>query len=162
MSTIDVRSKLKIIGLDPSVQTVTVEANFNPKEIQLDKSVPWQKQKKAKGAADLEFTGAEPRTMSLELMFDGFETNASVQPQIDMLHQLSDIDTSLKRPPKVKVIWGTDKESGSGALPKFEAVIESVSIKYTMFSSDGQVLRATANVKLKQAADLKVGKPQGT
>jgi len=159
--TIDPKATLKIIGLEGAANTVAVEASFNPKEIQLDKSVPWQKQKK-KGPADLEFTGAEPKTISLELMFDGFEQNASVQGKLDDLHKLSDMDTGLKRPPKVKVIWGTGTDSDGGALPKFEAVIESVSIKYTMFSPEGKVLRATANVKLKEASDLKVGKAQGT
>jgi hypothetical protein len=42
------------------------------------------------------------------------------------------------------VSWG-------GALPKFECVIESLSTKYTMFSSEGMLLRATCTVKLKEA-----------
>lgn len=155
--SIDPSAKLKIIGLEGDASSVTVEAQFNPKEVGIEKSVPWQKQKK-KGPADLEFTGAEPKTMSLELQFDGFEQNQSIQDTIDDLHTLSDMDSSLKRPPKVKVIWGPGTESVN--LPKFEAVIESLSIKYTMFSPDGQVLRATANVKLKEAANLKVGKAQ--
>jgi hypothetical protein len=150
--------KLKILGLEGTRKPIVVEAQFNPKELQIDKSVPWQKQKKAKNPADLEFTGGEPMTMSLELMFDGFEGRApigihpTVQANIQMLVMLADVDETLKRPSKVKVIWG------GGDLPHFEGVIESVSTKYTMFAPDGRVLRATANVKLKQAADLKLGK----
>ena len=59
-----------------------------------------------------------------------------------------------RRPPKVRILWG----AGGEALDKFDAVIESVSVKYTMFSPEGKVLRATANVKLKEASSLKVGK----
>lgn len=155
MTTFDPSAKLKIIGLEGGRDGKTVEAQFNPKELQIDKSVPWQKQKKAKDPADLEFTGGEPMTMSLELMFDGYEKGAGsdVQKHVATLIELADVDTGLKRPSKVKVIWGDQ-----GKLPPFEGVIESVSTKYTMFSPDGVVLRATCNVKLKQAANLKLGK----
>ena len=153
--TIDPSAKLKIVSLEgPSV---TVEAQFNPKEVQVDHSTPWQKQKK-KGPADLEYTGGEPKTMTVELMFDGFEQNESIQSSIDDLNKLTDLmedSGDQARPPKVKVIWGSE---GSDNLPKFESVIESVSVKYTMFSPDGKVLRATANLKLKEASNLKVGK----
>ena len=40
---------------------------------------------------------------------------------------------------------------GGAKLPNFECVIESLSIKYSMFSSEGDPLRATATVKLKEA-----------
>ena len=153
--SIDPKATLKIIGLEEGCKDVTVTAQFNPKELGVEKSVPWQPQKK-KGPNDLEYTGGQPRTMSFELLFDGFETNKSIQPQINDLNKLSDMDPKLKRPTKVKIIWGENTDSKN--LPKFEAVIASLSVKYTMFSPDGDLLRATANVKLTEAADLKVGK----
>ncbi len=155
--SIDPAGKLKIIGLEGGANGLTVTAQFNPKEISVDRSIPWQKQKK-KGPADLEFTGGDPKTMSFELMFDGFETGQPVQVEIEKLHKLSDMDTSLKRPPKVKVIWGS--EGGAGMIPKFECVIESVAVKYTMFDGNGVAVRATANIKVKEAGNLAVGKPQ--
>jgi len=36
-------------------------------------------------------------------------------------------------------------------VPNFNCVIESISTKYTMFSSEGAPLRATCTVKLKEA-----------
>ena len=69
--------KLKIVGLEGAANGVVVEAQFNPKEISVDKSIPWQRQKK-QGVADLEFTGAEPKTMSCELMFDAFESGSPI------------------------------------------------------------------------------------
>ncbi len=161
---IDPVAKLKIIGLEESCKDVTVSAQFNPKELQLDKAVPWQKQKKSKDAADLEFTGAEPMSMALELMFDGFEGGTSVIEEVRKVHQLADLDTKLKRPSKVKVIWGTGPNTKDfpgvniQTFPEFTGVIESVSTKYTMFAGDGSVLRATVNIKLKQANNLGVGK----
>lgn len=163
--SIDPTAKLKIVSLEGD-EEVTVIAQFNPKEIAVDRAVPWQKQKK-KGPADLEFTGGEPKSMSFELLFDTFESSdRSVQTEIEKLHKLTDMVASLKRPPKVKVIWGTPAtreptsgdESVSGGIPSFQAVIESVAVKYTMFTPDGRAVRATANVKFKEAADLKVGK----
>lgn len=149
-------ARLKIIGLEG--KKTTVEAQFNPKEVSFDKSVPWQKQKKSKGdAADLEFTGAEPMTMSFELMFDAFEdANGDVIGKVNDLISLAQIDEAQKRPSKVKVIWGQSTEST--AFTEFQGVIESVATKITMFSPSGKALRATCNVKLKQGSNLGVKK----
>ena len=133
-------------------------AHFNPKEVSVDRSVPWQKQ--TKGPAHLEFTAGEPKTMSFELMFDTF--NISVEIEIDNLHKLADVVPALKRPPRVKVIWGAPGDSVArddalAGISSFEAVIESVAVKHTTVTPDGKVVRATANVKFKDAADFKVG-----
>jgi hypothetical protein len=148
---------MKILALEPRGTTDKVEAQFNPKELSQDKSIPWKPQKK-KGPSDLEYTNCEPWSMSLELLFDGFENNdPPVIQRIEDLKKLTRFfgpKRDQMRPPKVRVLWGT----GTETLPSFDAVIESVSVKYTMFSPDGKVLRATATVKLKEAADLKVGK----
>lgn len=154
---IDPNAKLMIVDLEGGTPSVT--AQFNPKELSFDRSIPWQKQKK-KGPADLEYTGGEPKTMGFELLFDGFESGQSVQPEIAKLHLMSDPivsgEAGKKRPPKVKVVWG----AGTASFPAFEAVIESVAVKYTMFAPDGTALRATANVKFKEASNLKIGKAQ--
>ena len=149
-------NKLTISGIEGSASGVTVEAQFNPKEISIDKSVPWQKQKTT-GPGDLEFSSADPQTMSCELMFDGFESGVSIQGEIDKLQRLSDIDPGLKRPPRVKVVWGA--EGAPGMIPKFEAVVESMGIEYTMFDGNGMPLRATVKMGFKQARKLKVVQP---
>ena|SRR5688572_4467364 len=149
--------KLTITGLEGGSSGVTVAVHFNPKEISIDKSVPWQKQPTV-GPGDLEFSSAEPQTMSFELMFDGFEAGASIQGEIDTLQQLSDIDPSLRRPPKVRIAWGN--EGTAGTMPPFEAVVESMGIKYTMFDANGRPLRATVAMGFKQARKLKVVQPR--
>ena len=85
-----------------------VEAQFNPKELQVDKSVPWQKKSQANQAGQtgiqLEFTGAEGRSLTLELLFDGFETKKSVAKQVDDLNWMASVidpkstDESQRRP----------------------------------------------------------------
>ena len=125
------------------------EAQFDPEHLVLEHAVLWQRQAH-KGPGDLEFERAEPTRISLRLVFDGTQSSSSVQPQIDMLHDFESVDTILHRPPKVEVSWG----DGTGGLPTFAAVIESVSVRYALFADNGVPLRATADVKLKQAGHL--------
>jgi hypothetical protein len=147
--------KLVILGLEGSAARVSVEAQFNPKEIGIDKLIPWQPQR-GKGPSDLEYTRSGGRTMACELLFDGFPSSTSIQNQIDKLNRLSDPDPGLKRPPKVAVVWGG--EAAGQFMPRFEAVIESLSIRYTLFAEDGKPLRAVVNLGLREAKDLAVGR----
>jgi hypothetical protein len=143
--------------------SLTVNAQYNPKELQIDKSVPWTKKNQANKSSDtgiqLEFTGAEGRTMSLELLFDGYETKSSVAGSVEMLNTMASVwkpgsDKETERRPHLCVVkWGA-------AVPKFTCVIESLSTKYTMFSDAGVPLRATCTVKLKEA-DTVTGKASG-
>ena len=149
-------NKLTIVGLEGGVSGVTVEVQFNPKEIAVDKSIPWQQQKTA-GPGDLAFSSADPQTMSCELLFDASQSGGPIQNEIDKLQRLSDVDQALKRPPKVKVVWGA--EGAAGMMPKFEAVIESIGIKYTMFDGNGMPLKATVRMGFRQARHLKVVPP---
>jgi len=137
---------------------------FNPKELQVDKNVPWkvnpQANKSPEKGIQLEFSGAEGRSMSIELLFDGYEQNMSVATEVAKLNTLA----SPRKPGKVKederrphlcmVTWGETVE-------KFTCVIESLSTKYTMFSDKGVPLRATCTVKLKEANVLSMAKEDG-
>ena len=88
--------------------------------------------------------------MSFELLFDGVELSESVQPQLDLLERMSSVDRTLHHPPRVKVTWG----SAAGAMPRFDGVVDAVSVRYLKFAGNGVPLRATATVKLKEAVDL--------
>lgn len=145
--------RLKLVPAEPGPETV--EAQFNPKEVQIDKTIGWQDHPAKDGSFGLEFTGGKgARTMSIELLFDGSEQCRSVLPEIDKLNALTlNVGTApaLKRPPTVLVVWGAAVDE---VLPRFPAVIESLSVKYQMFATDGRVLRATATVKLKEAGTI--------
>jgi hypothetical protein len=158
--------KLQIGAVDkvPGFPANGVSCHYNPKELQVDKSVPWSKHsysnkngdtaKNDRGNLHLEFTGAEGRTMSIELMFDGYEQNTSVADKVGYLELLTNVldpkseDENKRRPPMCVVAWGKK------GLPSFRCVVESMSTKYTMFSSDGVPLRATVTLKLKEADTL--------
>ena len=152
--------KVAIVNVDDGNSTA-ITAQYNPKELGVDKSVSWSPAKHAKGNAPaLEFTAGTGRSLSMELTFDGFEDGTDVHASyVDPLVQLTMVknpDGSSdddKRPPKVMLVWG------DGKLPNFVGVIESVSTKYTMFLPNGTPVRATCTVKLKEAssASFKAG-----
>ncbi len=170
MSFEPAKAKLTIGSLDEP--GVTVRAHYNPKELQVDQAVPWKKPDSANktgtqasgssggddGGIALEFTGAEGRSMSVEMLFDGYEPangrSVDVASQVAILEKLAAVrdpkskDEKMRRPHHCVVAWG------DRGLPKFQCVIESLSTKYSMFSSDGQPLRATCTVKLKDATSV--------
>ncbi len=165
MSFEQARAKLTIGSLDDST---TVSAQYNPKELQIDMNVPWKKPEAAtktgnqsgggsgSNPLEVEFTGAEGRSMTIEMLFDGYEPDGGrtvdVRGEVDKLTKLATVreptsnDEQKRRPHHCVISWG------SRGLPKFECVIESLSTKYSMFSSDGEPLRATCTVKLKEAS----------
>jgi hypothetical protein len=163
---IDPPATLKIIPVEPNLFGPVVVAQFNPKEVQVDDGATWTYHHKTSKPSELEFTGSSPSGMSFELMFDGFDSGTCVIAELDKLRALIkpvEIGKGVMRPPKVIVIWAAGEPNRanphSPSFPRFEAVVESVNVKYTMFSADGTVLRATASVKLKSAsAQLTVGK----
>ena len=160
------KTKISIGSLDGGP---TVTAQYNPKELQIDKSVPWSKvneANKSNSGSDqsqgihLEFTGAEGRTMSVELFFDGFEPNGNT---VNVAQKVKDLETlasviqpgavkeDLRRPHRCLVKYGKTIDS-------FRCVIESLSTKYMMFDDGGNPLRATCTVKLKEADVVSMGK----
>jgi hypothetical protein len=88
--------------------------------------------------------------MTAELLFDGVEEGVSIRPLLDDLIALTEpremktSDAWLRRPPLCVAIWGSDER-------KFRCIVETVATKITMFSKDGQPLRATCTVTLKEA-----------
>jgi hypothetical protein len=140
-------AKLRITALEGQHQAEVFEAQFNPKEIEVDRTFPFLYHRLVPGV--LQYLGVEPARMSFELLFDGVEQSKSVQPQLDKLHRLSSVDDNLHAPPKVKVAWG----SAAGAIPTFDGFIEAVSVHYLKFAGNGVPLRATATVKLLEAVD---------
>lgn len=154
--------KVYIISVDDN--STQVEAQYNPKELQVDKAVTWNKKDRATPSDQpmLEFSGGQGRTLSIELLFDGYEQQTDVHAKyVSKLLTLATIRNpkgtdAEKRPHRVKLVWA------DGKLPNFLGVIESVSTKYTMFSRDGTPVRATCNVKLKEADELSFKAPKNT
>jgi hypothetical protein len=118
-----------------------VEASFNPKELSVDKTVPWDTDP-ASTESDPAVQFAGPGSMALQVLLT-LEDKSDVRSQVEALMQLARVDDDLKRPPRVTFTWG-------GSFT-FEGVIESLSQKYTLFLPDGTPVRATALVRIREA-----------
>src|SRR5262245_18391268 len=143
-------TKCIIRNLDKNDQ---VEAYFNPKELGINKEVPWNQHKSSESNIPiLEFTDAKPKTLSIELLFDGFENQEDVYAKyIRKLETFTEIvdATSKTRPPMRMSIWGK-------TFPSFMGVIPSIDSKFTMFLNDGTPVRVTVTLKMTQADELPV------
>ncbi len=149
-------ARLSIASLDEAGLTVT--AQYNPNELGINKSVPWgSKQSEADPKAmtrseqdSHEFKGTPSRSMQLELLFDGYETDHSVEPIVEMLETLTTVrdpestNPEMRRPHYCVVVFG------DGIKP-LRVVITSLSVKYTMFGHDGTPLRAVCTLMLEEA-----------
>lgn len=139
------QAKLKIGSLDDP--ELFILAQYNPKELQIKQPVPWTEHDNRV----VEFTGTKCRTMSFELLFDGYEGHHSVAWILDDLSALASVrdptapDEALLRPHRCVVTWGV------AGIPPLRCVIESVVVKYTMLDTHGKPLRAIATIELKEA-----------
>jgi hypothetical protein len=150
-------ARLTIGSLDDTNLTIT--AQYNPHEIGIKKAIPWspkgEQGKPTKPNASKqdshEFKGASTRTMTLELLFDGYETGDSVEYFVEDLETMSSVrdpeenKPDLRRPHYCVVAWGEQ-----GVKP-FRCVITSLAVRYTMFAKDGKPLRAVCSVELSEA-----------
>ncbi len=125
----------------------TIDVLFNPKEYSIQKSVQWEPHK-APGldTPEQEFTSGNPSVLSVELFFDTYEDKKDVKEYTDKVYQLALVDAGKHRPPLVMFSWGTTK---------FKGVVESLTLRFTMFLPDGKPCRATANLSIKEAQTAK-------
>jgi Contractile injection system tube protein len=140
-------AQVRIVGLEGQTQGVTLQAQVTAKEIIVSRAVTWQPQQS--GPDDLTYIGTGPTMMRFELLFDGVDSATPVQPDIANLHQFSDIDPILKRPPKIEVSYGPTQLSG--IVPPIQAVIEACAVRYLVFDASGVALRALVTLTCKQA-----------
>lgn len=144
---------------------INVEANeqvkclFNPKEYTFTKTNSWPANQKA-GAnmPQMTFGGGQPATLQMELFFDTYAEASSGQAKdvrkeytdklwklMITVDKLKDKKTHKSRPPTVRFQWGS--------AWSFNAVITSISQKFTLFLPDGTPVRATLGVTFQQVKD---------
>lgn len=150
--------KAEIVNLETNT---VVKCMFNPKEYTFSKSNSWSELPlKGENTPTLEFGGGEAATLSLELLFDTYEAHTTAGNQagddvrkytkglwdlMKISDQSKDPATGKGRPPLCKFQWGS--------LWSFEAVVTSISQRFTLFLSDGTPVRAILNVSFKQVKD---------
>ncbi len=128
---------------------------YNPKELALDQNVKWSEHDGGRAHKELEYTGAPaPMTLSCELFCDLYEERGNVdldfvEPLLELTRPVYRREEGAPRPPVCIFLWGK-------GFRRFQCVVESVSVKYTMFLADGTPCRATATPKMKHAPLIKV------
>jgi hypothetical protein len=95
----------------------------------------------------LSFVNGEADVLTMDLFFDTYTDGASsdVRGETDKIAQFLEIDPQLHAPPPVLFVWGG---------LHFNAVIERLSQRFTMFREDGVPVRATLNVTFKEYRTL--------
>ena len=140
-----------------------VEFMFNPKEYTFSKSNRWSgggtlATGAQANAPKLHFDGGEASTLKMQLFFDTYHQSTSPGGAKDvrsltqeiwalmyLVDTKKDPKTQASAPPKVKFMWGKTWS--------FDAVVDSISQQFTMFSSDGTPVRAILDVSFRQVKD---------
>lgn len=128
-----------------------IEALFNPKLLTFNRSVGWKNAQAAqRDVPELEFTSAEPRTLTLDLIFDTYDTPAAKKRDVrkiytDKMLHLTTVEKhgDKHRPPVCRLRWGTTGDF-------FDGVLEKLDQKFTMFLDDGTPVRATLTCSFKE------------
>lgn len=142
-------TKAEIENLDTRDRVVCM---FNPKEYTLSRSNNWtDKTSKGRDVPELEFGGGTPANLTLQLLFDTYESGGDVSKSTKLLWDMMKIvqartnpATKIGEPPHCQFKWGS--------MWTFEAVIVSISQKFTLFAANGTPLRAILDVTFKQIA----------
>jgi hypothetical protein len=139
--------QLALVAVDDVYSDLALVAHFNPKELQVDKSVPWSQ---PAGSDFLAYTTQDPRSLALELFFDSSEElDGHLEDELDTLSKMSkprdpEARGAARLPPLLRI--------AGGPVRGFYAVLESVSIKVSMFDRKNRPVRATVQLKLKEVA----------
>jgi hypothetical protein len=143
--------KATITVLDGSKAGDTIAALFNPAEYTIERANTF-KSTSVPGLSGplLQFINGEADVLSMELFLDDFTDKPSaggksVRERIDDIAHLLEIDDSLHAPPHVSFVWGR---------LTFQAILEKLSRKITVFQPDGTPARATLNVSFKEYKTL--------
>jgi hypothetical protein len=109
--------KAVIKALEGSGAQCTVQ--FNPKELQVDKTVSWSASGAHEENPKQEFKEPQSAGLSCTLYFDGYETKRDVyDSHVSKLESFATMDSGLGRPPLCLFLWGKFR---------FQGVVESVS-----------------------------------
>jgi len=91
----------------------------------------------------LSWVSGDADTLTMELFFDTYTNKggSDVREETKKISRLLEIDPELHAPPPVKFVWGG---------LEFNAVIERLTQRFTMFLENGVPVRATLNVTFKE------------
>lgn len=128
---------------------------FNPTEYSFSKKNSWKVDNSTgKDAPPISFTSGDPSTLTMQLFFDTYAEKRNVRAHtepvcnlMEVVPKLVDGKTERGRPPMVRFQWGKSWT--------FDAIITSITQKFTLFLDDGTPVRATLDVSFQQVKDKK-------
>ncbi len=150
--------KARIINLE-AADAQPIQCMFNPKEYSFAKQNNYTRATaKGDNVPPVEFGGGGAATLQLQLLFDTYGSAKNGRAEdvrkayTNRILELMMVDKNLKdqkthksRPPRVRFQWGSSWS--------FNAVIKSVTQKFTLFLGDGTPVRATLDVAFEQVED---------
>src|SRR2546429_4638849 len=119
----------------------SLEFKFNPSEISVSKSAGWNaapRSMNTKAGGKPEYTGSQPRTVSLQIFFDDWESIVGdVTKQVELLFEWCtpsrlSFSSQKHQPPALRFIWGSNIPMATRTF-----YLEKVDAKYTMFGRTG-------------------------
>jgi len=123
----------------------TITAMFNPNKLSFSKSVDWQPgNANQRDVPELQFKNGDSRTLTLDLMFDTYDTPSNKKIDVrDHTRKLSHLTTvathgDKHRPPVCRLSWGA-------ASVFFQGVLQNMTLLLTLFMPNGTPVRATSN-----------------
>lgn len=125
-----------------------IVAMFNPKSLSVTRQVQWKSQDASKrDSPELQFTTADPATLTVELFFDTYDTplphKQSVFDYTSKLLALTAVTGAKHRPPVCQIQWG-------GEAIIFQGVLQNLDQQFTMFTDEGTPVRATVKCTFMQ------------
>ena len=136
-------------------KTLEITAQYNPKELARTANAAWhphpntsaKKSKSGDSLVAMEYGTSEPRSVVLELLFDGYEEGFPISGLVNDLESLTlpldrqSLTPEDRHPQLCVAVWGSQQ---------LRCIVVSVTTKLTMFDASGEPLRATCSVTLKE------------
>jgi nucleoid-associated protein YgaU len=137
-----------------------LEFHFNPTTVSFSRAVTYNRQPKQANDPPVQFTGAGPTSLTLQILLDavGKGRPSGVQPEIDRLVSwttVPDVTKPGKGPPRLVFTWGVLSINNEKTIVGH---LEQLKVTCEMFDPSGCPLRATVDLTLKSAAE----EPKGT
>jgi nucleoid-associated protein YgaU len=129
-----------------------IVAAFNPGQLKFSRSAGWKSQAAAqRDVPELQFTGAEGRALTLDLLFDTYDTDEDaadkqkVTDLTDPMLRLTTVEShgDKHRPPVCRLRWGT-----AGVF--FQGVLERLEQDFVLFTAAGTPVRAKLNCTFRE------------
>ncbi len=92
----------------------------------------------------MQYVKGNAGSITLEAFYDTYEEGTDVRRFTKQLSELMNIDPELDAPPPLRFIWGMPSEE------PFIGVLERLTTRFTMFSSNGIPVRARLSITLKE------------